>query len=234
MNKEINNLVGGVGCKTTPLISFNAIVDTDIGLYNLIKEEYLNPDIFNVSFFQQDLISVISKLYHRKEDNPLYLFARDTQRDKELLDKYYEEFRLTKEKEILDRSITTEVLNMIDQFNTTLEIQTTILYYTAEQKRILDDEPLLSKNQMVYYPKLSKKDRSNFSQYFFKTIDEYNMFISSKLENKTIYFSYCGRNLNDDNDDIKYSELIDLIIMNKNNINLFDIYRNDVIERKSL
>ena len=230
-NQNVKNIIGGVGVKSTPLISFNAIIDTDVGLARLVHEQYLNPNVFDPKYFQRDFIEIIGELYRRSESNPLYLFARDTQ-DKDTLDTYYKEFLEEKEKDILERSISTEVINMIDNFNSTLEIQTTILYYTAEQKRILDEEPILSKNPKVYYKSLTRKEKESYSQYFFKTLDEAEFFISSNLSGKTIYFSYCGQNLNENKDSIKDSELITFLLMKKNNINLFDIYRNDIIGRK--
>ena len=160
-NQNTKNILGGVGTKSTPLISFNTIVDTDVGLTRLILEQYLNPEVFDPRYFQRDFVEIIGELYRRKESNPLYLFARDTQ-DKDTLDTYYREFLKEKEKEILERSITTEVINMIDNFNSTLEIQTTIVYYTLEQKRILDEEPILSKNQKVYYKSLTKKEKDYY------------------------------------------------------------------------
>ena len=230
-NQNTNNVLGGVGIKSTPLISFNAIVDTDVGITRLILEQYLNPQVFDPRYFQRDFVEIIGELYRRKESNPLYLFARDTQ-DKDTLDTYYREFLKEKEKEILERSITTEVINMIDNFNSTLEIQTTIVYYTLEQKRILDEEPILSKNPKVYYKSLTKKEKEYYSQFFFKTLDEAKDFLSS-LSSKTIYFSYCGLNLNEESDNIKDSELVTFLLMNKNKINLFDMYRNDIIGRKA-
>ena len=63
--------------KMAPLISFNTIFDIDVGLIQLIYDEYLDPKVFNIDIFNKSLKDIIKLLYFRTEKNPLYLFAND-------------------------------------------------------------------------------------------------------------------------------------------------------------
>ena len=232
MNNISSNVIGGVGNKSTPLISFNSIVDTDIGLVRLIYNEYLNPNVFDIKFFQRDFIDIIKDLYFRKDLNPLTLFAKEDQ-SREKLDQYYKEFIDLKEKEILNLSMTTEIINLIDTFNDSMEIVTSILYYTPEQKRILEDEPILANNNLVSIQSLDQDSIESYTQIYFKNIEE-SKNLYKILKNKTIYFAFNGTNLNEDNTDVKDTDLIDQLISFNNKINLYDMYRSDIISRKEV
>ena len=48
---------------------------------------------------------------------------------------------------------------------------------------------------------------------------------------KTLYFSNAGLNLNDENNDITFKDdIIKNLIIQQNSINLFDMYRMDILE----
>ena len=149
-----------------PLISFDSIVDTDVGLVNLIRKEYLDTKVFNKDFFDMQFYEILKQLYHRKEKNLLYLFAIDTS-NTELLDSYYNEFMERCMPQILEMSITTEILTLIDQFNSSQEIKSTILCYSEDQLRIIQEEPTLKKNRKVLLSDLTEKEKQSFSQYLF-------------------------------------------------------------------
>ena len=85
------DIISGVKVKMTPLISFHAIVDIDVGLINLIKQEYLDERVFNKDFFTQPIYAIIADRYYRKERNPLLVFAKN-KKDTETLNGYYEVF----------------------------------------------------------------------------------------------------------------------------------------------
>ena len=51
------------------------------------------------------------------------------------------------------------------------------------------------------------------------------------LFEKTLYFSNAGLNLNDENNDITFKDdIIKNLIIQQNSINLFDMYRMDILE----
>jgi hypothetical protein len=207
--------------KLAPLVSFNALIDTDVGLIKLIYKEYLNPTTFDVSFFRQDIKSIILQLYRRKTLNPLLLFALN-KNDVETLDSYYQEFFEKRRKDIYKLSVNTEVMSMISYLNESNESNTSILYYNDEQLEILMDEPTLVKNKKVDFNNLILEEKESYSQFFFKTIEEARDF--DALRYKTFYFPRAGYNLNDANNDLKDSEIITNIVTSRNQINIYDLY----------
>ena len=83
-----------------PLISINALIDTDIGLYNLIKESFLNYSVFRRDFFAKPQKEIIKALYYRMEDNPLAIMVNDNIPKNDIED-YYKQFFDQHKKEIL-------------------------------------------------------------------------------------------------------------------------------------
>lgn len=226
-----SNKISGAG-KMAPLISFNTIFDLDIGLVNLIRDEYLDKSIFNEDFFNRSKIDIISDIYFRKEDNPLYILSNESV-DRKILDEYYSEFIETCQDKIIDKSITTEVINLISLFGTTNEIFTTIFYYTDKQREALEDEPLLENVSKVKITDIDKNDLENtYFQFYIKTVDELEYF--KNLKGKSFYISDYGPNMNENGTDIKDTESLSITVSNINNINIFSIYREDIIKRKEL
>lgn len=226
-----NIAFSGVKSKLTPLISFNTLVDTDVGLVQLIKNEYLNQTIFDKSFFDQPFLQIISDLYYRKDINPLLLFAKNKQNED--LEDYLSEFSTYKKDQILSLSVTTEFINLVRLFNNSSEIYPIILCYNEEQRIILNDDEILGKNKKVLLSELKEKDKQMFTQFYFKYIEEAEPF--SHLVGKTFYFSNCGLNLNDNDSDIRESDIIKTIIKGaKNQISLFDLYNKEKIGKRQI
>ena len=227
MNKS---LTGGANSKLAPLISFDTIVDTDVGLINLIRYFYLDPTVFDENWFNRPMVKVIADLHYRSQENPLYLISNpnDTRLNKyEILDEYYQEFISTKEVDILKHSVTSGVLNLIDQFNKSGEIKTTILCYTENQRDIIRSEPALAYNTTILFDEI--EDMNKYNQFFFKRIEEAEPF--KDLKYKTIYFSDFKMNLNESGEDLKEIDLIDQFALNHNAINIFNMYRKDILEK---
>ena len=145
-------------------------------------------------------------------------------------DECYKEFITEREAEILSYAVTTDIYNLVRQFINSSEIIPTILYYTQAQKEIIDNDPLLSKIKSISIDELNNHpaSKNQFEQFYFKYLEEAAIFW--ELNNRTFYFSTTGRNLNDSNDDINISnEDVFEIYKKGNKINLFDIYRTDII-----
>lgn len=219
MNNILLNDDGGA-IRLAPLISFNTLVDTDMGLLNYIyNSEYHNEDIFDFTLFEEDYQKLIEKVYKRKNNNPLYCIAKN---NNEFIDKCYEEFINTKEKEILNNSITTQMKMVIETFikYSSSRVIPTILYYDDLQLEILKGESYLKKVNMVKFP-LSMKEKKNYDCFYIKTVEEAEPF--STLKAKAFYFASFGMNLNDNMNDLQNSELLDKIIYN-NQYAIFDMY----------
>lgn len=228
--KDSTKLWGEFETKFTPLISFYSIIDRDMGLIKDILINYRNENVFDLKK-DKKYFEILAEIYKRKEDNPLYCLLKvDNESSRIFVDECYEEFITEKEEEILSYSVTTDMYNLMREFINSSEIIPTILYYTQYQKNILDNDPLLSKIKTVGIRELRRHEnkRNEYDQFYFRYITEADIFLN--LSNKTFYFSTSGVNLNDDNDDIKLSneEVFD-IYKRGNKINLFDIYRTDII-----
>ena len=220
IQKDSTKIWGEFETKFTPLISFYSIIDRDIGLIKNILINYRNENVFDLKK-DKKYFEILADIYQRKENNPLYYLLKvDNESSRAFVDECYEEFITEKEEEILSYSVTTDMYNLMREFINSSEIIPTILYYTQHQKNILDNDPLLSKIKTVAIGELRRHEnkRNEYDQFYFR------------LSNKTFYFSTSGVNLNDTNDDIKFSneEVFD-IYKRGNKINLFDIYRTDII-----
>ena len=228
-NNIAKSVVGGF-VKSTPLISFHTIIDEDVSLILHIIKEYRNKDVFDLDKVQNmTLIEIISELYKRKYNNPLYFLMKD-EKYKKFLDECYNEFINEKESDFLNDSISTEIINLVQSFNKSGDINPYILYYTDAQLKVLE-----SMNELSGIPKISINDINSksidiYSQIFFKSVDEVVPHMGYLFE-KTLYFSNAGLNLNDENNDITFKDdIIKNLIIQQNSINLFDMYRMDILE----
>lgn len=227
-SKIMNTVWGGLNEKFTPLISFRSIVDEDMGLIKNIIINYRDDNYFNLNI-TKNYFHILGDLYKRKYINPLYYLMKD-EKDKEFLDQCYSEFMTDKEDEVLQYSITSDIYNLVRDYNNSGEIIPTILYYSEAQKKVIDNDPLLSKIKSISVEELKKSEskRNSFGQFYFRTTEEADIFLH--LKHKTFYFSTMSINLNEANDDIKFdNEFVIKIYTNGSKINLFDMYRTDII-----
>ena len=100
MNKDLYKRVseqfaGGADMiKSTPLVSFECLVDTDIGVIRYCLNEFPNPTYFNLEKMNNlHKLGLIGLEYKRKEKNPLLVASNDNllDQDKEFLDECYKE-----------------------------------------------------------------------------------------------------------------------------------------------
>lgn len=213
-----------------PLISFNAVYDLDIGLINLIKNEYLDQRVFKKEFFNQSNKNIIKQSYNRIDFNPLTLFVKDNI-DSKLLDDYYNEFMEKRQKDIIDLCVTTELVNLIKLFNESKEIFPIIFYYNDYQKEELISNELIYNNRMIYIDDISEKLLRKITQIFVKDIRELSKFSKIK-ESKTYYISTFGPNFNKETGELKKDENIDNIINYGFNhcISIYDMYDNNKLK----
>lgn len=228
--KSASRLWGEFEIKFTPLISFYTIVDRDMGLIKDILINYRNENVFDLKK-DKKYFEILAEVYKRKEENPLYCLLKiDNVESRAFVDECYEEFITEREAEILSYAVTTDIYHLVRQFINSSEIIPTILYYTQAQKEVIDKDPLLSKIKSISIEELTNHPelKEQFEQFYFKYLEEAEMFW--ELKNRTFYFSTTARNLNDNNDDINISnEEVFEIYKKGNKINLFDIYRMDII-----
>ena len=238
MNKDVylnvkQEIINGADMiKSTPLISFEALVDIDIGIINYVLKEFRNPIYFDLERVDKlSRIEIIGLLYKRKVKNPLSILIKDNLSESDIifLDKCYVELLHDKYNEILPSSLSTGFINVLDSFSKIGDINPTILYYNDYQKIIIENNSIMSKVRSVSLDELSYRSKDNYSQFYFKELDEAVPFM--KLTGKTFYFSTSGLNLNEENNDIKDHEVIREFIYNGDMVSVFDMYRMDIIGR---
>lgn len=232
---QISQIISGVSTpdfKQSPLISFNALYDLDIGVINLVRKEYLDERVFDKEIFKQYKYThdLIRYLYYRNEYNPLYLFAKP-EIEKEMLDAFYKQFLERRMETIIDLSVTTELFNLIPLFNETKDIFCTILYYDEYQKKELERNELINKNRLIHYSGLNSKIISSYTQYFIKDINEFDYFPPIN-GSKTFYVSSFRPNI-EDRKTMRFKSTKayeDILKASPNNhICLFDLYDESII-----
>lgn len=214
--------------KPTPIFSFYSIVDIDAGLLRYVMDNYYDRKIFDFEAIKTaPLVRMISFLYFRPCENLLSLFIKD-EKYKDFIDECYYEFLETKEDEIIDYSVKTEVSRLIAEFRKSSAINPAILYYTDKQLEVLNNIEILKDIPKYHYDKV---DLNKFEQFYFRHCEEY--YDHDKyhdLKYKTFYFSSDMMNLHELQGDFDY-EYVEDSFVNENQLNLYDIYRYDVINK---
>lgn len=219
--------------KFTPLLSFDTILDLDTGLVNLIKDQYLDTDIFNkelLSLHENDLYSYI---YFRPCINPLFTIRNSNMELNEenikLLDDYYMEFMETKYEDILKYSRRTSMVNLVETFNTSKDIKVSIMVQNELEEKQIKTNDILSKIPIVYIDNII--DDNSYNQIYLKYIYDIELF-DELPSNITFYFSDCGVNL-DEGFKIKKQNVdyIKKAVSNKNQFSIYNMYREDLINR---
>ena len=224
--------------KQNVLISVNALIDLDIGLMSLIKEDYMDPSVFNEKFFSEsDIIDIINTTYFRKDDNPLY--AVSIIKDYQQLDEYYMEFMTNMYNTIFDKAVYTDIVKMIDLFIDTDEIDISILYYTDYAKEQMEkdqQEGKLNPNVTFIDSKTMRgKDLDKFGQIYLRSIFEFDALpIDDLTSPKTFYISTFMPNYNKDKS-LKRTEVINKLMgaTLRHDFTTFDLYNlKNIIRNK--
>ena len=147
------------------LISINALIDIDIGLFTLIKEQYLDPSIFNVDYFKEsNILDYINTTYYRKVDNPLYLISNIN--DKNLLDELgYQKLDLNSKKRIL---------NIISNYSfEEIDRDYRDLYFTGLERVLLRHNHF----EMVGFQRIAASDHDGIAKdaYLYELRGDYSM-----------------------------------------------------------
>lgn len=207
------------------LIDFNCVVDTEVGMINLIKDKYLDDTIFNKDLIMDSLDSIILSLIDRKEINPLYLFANSGV-DKNDLDDYYREFMTDEYRNVLSHSIMTGLSNLIYLFKTEPGIHVTFLCESNIEKQLLSQiEDFKGCNIVLYNQK--DVDFSQYTAYYFKYIT--NQVLDFLHPYKTYYFSKNLLNFDEEFNLIR-PDIIDKIVAKRGEVEIIDLYNKSYLE----
>ena len=220
--------VGGVGIISTPLIAFNTIVDEDLSLIAHIIKNVRNPKVFDLDKVSKyTYYELISELYLRNYKNPLYFLMKD-EKDKDFLDQCYKEFFQTRD--FLDEfCIGTDVYDLVASFKNSGDIDPSIVYTHPKQLAKIKEESMLSSLKVVNMKDITAPQA--YSQFYFRYIDDAEYIVKKNLTRRTFYFSSSGQNLNNSKDDTIDHEYIISLAKLRNQINIFDMYNENVVER---
>lgn len=215
---------------TAPLISFNAIVDIDMTILRYIVNENVDQCIGLLSFDNinpNGFNGIIRDLYRRKYDNPLYYVMKD-EMHKDKVDEVYSKILLNEDK-YLEYAVCTNIYELFINFINSGDIHPTVLYDTEAQRKFLIDELDIDIKYMMSYREAKSREANigPFTQYYFDRLEEVDRFMD--VHTTTFYFSSKTLNLNEDGSDIKDRDKVNTILYNENKINLYDLYRAEMI-----
>lgn len=119
------------------IVEFDTIVDTDLGLLKMIKEEYIDNDFIEPMLSAMDDTIIISELIDREEKNPLYTILKDEY--KSSADSLYKEFIDTEYKKILKYSKPTSLFGWTSMVYKTDGIIITIICKNKLEEQIIKE-----------------------------------------------------------------------------------------------
>lgn len=212
----------------SPLFSFNTLVDTDLGLLNYVFKEFRNERYFDLNVL--DYYELINKVYYRSNENPLCVIMKNPEsaEDRQFLDECYSELLQMKEAEILQNSIGTQLIELLKIFQKEGNIISHIMYYTPAQKQFLLNMKEFDNIDLVNCEDISKHNiKISYSQFYIKYLEE--LYLLDTIQDKTIYVSSCGLNLDEKHQDLKDIDILNDAIDRHNQINIIDLYRSDII-----
>ena len=217
------------GCEY-PIITFDQIVDTEVGLIQTVNKKYHNEDAFYWSLMDAPVKVLLGILINRKRKNPLTVIAKERD-DTELMDSYYNEFMEKEYVSILKNSIVTHMYYALQVFADTKGVKPQIyckLDIEANFLRQLDRELFSNKCDIIVDSSYNKAITERNDIIYLKNFDEViNIFEKARF--KHLYVASYRYNFEDDE---KSMLLRNQLVLCKGNIDVkvYDPYtKEDVI-----
>lgn len=219
-----------------PLVSFDMIIDTDYGLLKMVREEYLDPSVFDPSWFtdKQNTINLTRALYSRPDVNPLTLCIKDHDKEEEL----YRSFMKESYDNIIRISGITDFMKVIQAWNLSKAVHPTIVCNDPIELQLLSVLPMIDERykwleltRKVLLSDLVTDDSVEFSAYYFKSVynDIYLDTLVDNIKVKPVYFAYYPFNTAE-SPYCLLSESARKLLKNKNEIRLVDIYNRETLD----
>lgn len=184
-----NSGVGSMGNTYSPLIPFNCLFDVDVGLIQVIRQDYRSGGIFDIEFIDRLCHSrkdLIYHLYTRKNANPLYELMLEP--DINIANELYQEFKEKIYDRMIDNCVYTGIFDLCAKFSDIPEIHAAIYYSNPLELELLNTFSDSLERIDIISDEEFKNNRSKYSQYFVKYIDgEYIMSLLKYLDHKSIY-----------------------------------------------
>lgn len=204
------------------LISFDSIIDIDLGLINMIKKDYNDANLFNIVHLNLPKKNLLYELVNRNNKNPLSAIIQNTYKDN--IDNIYEQFLQKEYNNILDNSEPTDLFKLIDIYSKTNLISVNILCKNLYEKQIINKYNL--RCGYVYYTD-NNIDVSSYDSIYIKNYTDCGLL--DNLFGKIIYI--CNYKFNFDKDNNIFKDTLSLSMDNINKISIIDIYNKDNLEK---
>ena len=184
--------------KEFPIITFDQIVDTEIGLIKLINDRYHNTDTFYWSLIEAPTKVILWLLYNRRRKNPLTVIAKERD-NKELMDSYYDEFMEKEYVYILKNSIVTNLYDMTKVFVETKGVKPYIYCKNDMEANYLTkiDKDTFNKCELIVSKSYNDAITELNDTIYLKSFDEV-LGIYEKAIGKHLYLSGYRYNYEDD------------------------------------
>lgn len=212
--------------KLYPLIPFDLVIDTDVGLLQTIQKKYHNTDVFYESLLDAPLRYQMYLLYRRPRINPLTVIAKD--RDNvELMNDYYDQFLKEEYVDILKNSIITRMFIVIMEGIYSGLICPTICCNSSLEKNYLlkRDKEVFSKCDIITDKTFRSLIDDQKDPIYIKNIDDLIPLIE-KIKGKNIYIPRYRFNY-EDTEKTKLKEAPFILASGLVRFVTFDVYNED-------
>lgn len=175
------------------LFTSNILLDTDIGVYRLVREKYDNP-----KYFKLNILDVIIERYkevipRRDTINPLSFIIKDEYKNS--IDNLYNEMMSKDYSRILELSEFTNVEDVLGLFLTRKELDIKIVCKNLEEKQIFKNRN--KKYNIVVFENYKDIDVEPYDVIYTKYYKDYSKF--NKIVAKTLYFANAKYNFTNKN-----------------------------------
>lgn len=173
------------------LMPFNVLIDTDVGIWKLIQDEYHNEVFFLPGML--DVLDVHKKYMMMTRDTRNPLLTILTEPSEELADDFYNQFMEKEYNNILEKSPTTDVCKILDTMRITKSniIRLTILCRNEEEKHCILDRDIV--HDSIIVGEMEKISLSEYGVIFIKDVKDLDSF--RRVEGKILYIANYGFNI---------------------------------------
>lgn len=223
-----NSGVASMGNTYSPLIPFECLFDTDVGLIVTIKNEYRNGGIFDFNLIDDlcaDRRNLIYHLYTRKNFNPLYDLMLKP--DMKVADELYAEFKEKLYDKMIENCVYTGILQLCSMFSVAPEIHSAIYYRDQLELDFLNNFKEDLEGVRFVDKTYVNENKNAFKQYYIKYVeDEYAMSLIEFIDHKNIYVLGYRFNFEETEDwmDIKRTPAVLGFGVKRNILNIVDAF----------
>lgn len=202
------------------LVDFNIVIDTDLGLINMMKKEYNNTDfVLDYINNMKDKV-IIEQLLERTNKNPLSIIIKEEYKDS--IDNLYKEFLEMEYDNILKHSSVTDIMNLMNTYINTGAVHVDIICKNKLEEQLINNLNI-SQLKVIVEKDRSRIDLSDYDTIFIK---DYSDILNFKgVIAKNIFIGNYKFNLEDDNR-IPLND-ISLIVGKTNLVSIIDVYESN-------